>query len=226
MQKKTRFSLNNDFSSLTFTLRLPWFPWLLPRRWQVWRVMATSSGRRYVWRVMVTSSWGGYIWRVMSGLSCHVGRIMSPSLWRQLWWIMATWCLWMLTPASLPLLFCVFIFVSYCERRHKVNKLVHRTDSLCFLHKYQLPPITFHLLPVLKASSCFTSSGLSSITSAILVDKHKRWSFKQGLGDVTKYLTTVTDFGSTSISWELSLYIILLQINKQCCLMAILVWFL
>lgn len=48
--------------------------------------------------------------------------------------------------------------------------------------------MTFHLLLVLKASSCLTSSGLSSITSAILLDEQEI-TFNDLVGQYGKYLT-------------------------------------
>lgn len=51
----------------------------------------------------------------------------------------------------------------------------HHKHNMLYLQRFvqkkpQLPPITFHLLPVLNTSICLTSSGLSSITSAIWVE--------------------------------------------------------
>lgn len=87
-------------------------------------------------------------------------------------------------PSSVSSFWSTFRRGSKTIVNNSLNLILHKSPPPTSVTSY-LPPITFHLLLVLKTSICFTSSGRSSITSAIWT-VNKRLSFKTELVDITK----------------------------------------
>lgn len=121
--------------------------------------MTGFPGMGNIWRVMVFFSGWWYVWRVMACL--FEKRILSTLLAR------------FIRLLVLVLIFifhiCAFFFISFWKKILIIN-IISYTYRVVQKKNTQLPPITFHLLPVLNNSICLTSSGLSSITSAIWVE--------------------------------------------------------
>lgn len=145
---------------------------------QSWLLLLGGDMSEESWRLLL----GGD----MSGESCLLlSNNSSGESWQLLLDAMGSVC-------SDPLLLAssVFSSSSAIRRGHLVvvvanNVVLNRPK--CSLLLCQLPPITFHLLLVLKASNRLTCSGRSSITSAIWAES-KRWSVKPRSRSITKLI--------------------------------------